>query len=132
MLREIILNAEKENDIKKIPLLTSFYIIPTEVLHEGSNNEYCVIRIVGVNINENYLKEIDEDTLIYVNNYGIEKLIQNNKDLKLENECLEKRLKHLLESDLIKMFDEINTRTKEYKYDISKLDKEYVFVLTFE
>lgn len=38
-------------------------------------------------------------------------------------ECLDKRLNHLLESNLIKLFDDKDISTREYKLDINYLDK---------
>lgn len=37
---------------------------------------------------------------------------------------LERRLKHLLQSDFIRSFDEVDVHTKEYKRDIKEADKE--------
>lgn len=54
--------------------------------------------------------------------------ILNTQDVKLSAEretikILERRLRHLLESQVIQSFDEINPHTKKYKYDIKTLDK---------
>ena len=42
--------------------------------------------------------------------------------LKEENESLRRRLQHLLESEYIRSFDEINPRTHTYKRDIREAD----------
>lgn len=39
-----------------------------------------------------------------------------------EYELLLKRFRHLLESDIIRLYDEVDPRTKEYKRDINELD----------
>lgn len=53
----------------------------------------------------------------------LEQLSVKYKDLKLENEVLEKRLRHLLQSETIKSFDEYKPFTREYNLDIKKLDE---------
>lgn len=53
----------------------------------------------------------------------LEQLSVKNKDLKLENEVLEKRLRHLFQSKTILCFDDLNPFTREYKVDIQKLDE---------
>lgn len=45
------------------------------------------------------------------------------KELTEENENFEKRLRHLLQSDFIASFDEVNIKTKEYFRDISEADE---------
>ena len=45
------------------------------------------------------------------------------KHQKNDTERLERRLKHLLQSDFIRSFDEVNPHTKEYKRDIKEADK---------
>lgn len=42
--------------------------------------------------------------------------------------CLQKRLKHLLKSKIISYFDEIDPKTKKYRYDISKFDSCYPLI----
>lgn len=66
---------------------------------------------------------ITDDTLAYLNVYKIEKIKQENKDLKQKNECIEKRLKHLLESNTISQYDRKNPLTSDYELDINELDK---------
>ena len=39
-----------------------------------------------------------------------------------EYELLLKRFRHLLESDIIRIYDEVDPRTKKYKRDIKELD----------
>lgn len=46
-------------------------------------------------------------------------------DLILENECLGKRLKHLLKSKIISKYDEKIPMTGEYRLNIEDLDKQY-------
>ena len=47
-----------------------------------------------------------------------------NERAKTEEETyLEKRLKHLWESDFIASFDEVDVNTKEYKRDIKEADQ---------
>lgn len=43
-------------------------------------------------------------------------------------EYLERRLKHLLQSDFIRSFDEVNPYTKEYKRDIKDADIKTVYL----
>ena len=40
-----------------------------------------------------------------------------------ENKALDKRLRHLLESDAIRLYDEVNHKTGEYRRDIKELDR---------
>ena len=42
---------------------------------------------------------------------------------KRDGEALLKRFRHLLESDVIARYDEVDPRTKEYKRDIRELDE---------
>jgi hypothetical protein len=44
------------------------------------------------------------------------------KDLRLENKVILRRLKHLLESDFISQFDQVDPNTKEYVRDIKEAD----------
>lgn len=57
-----------------------------------------------------------KDTHIY-------KLQEKNEELKFEVYYLEKRLRHLLQSETIKSFDEYKPFTREYNLDIKKLDE---------
>lgn len=43
-------------------------------------------------------------------------------------EYLERRLKHLLQSDFIRSFDEVNVHTKEYKRDIKEADAKILYL----
>lgn len=45
------------------------------------------------------------------------------EELEYEKACISKRLSHLLESNTIKSFDEVDPRTQEYKRDIREADK---------
>lgn len=45
------------------------------------------------------------------------------KEITEENENFKKRLRHLLQSDFIASFDEVNIKTKEYFRDISEADE---------
>ena len=49
--------------------------------------------------------------------------IKSIDNLELENEVLEKRLNHLLESNFISEYDKKNPLTSNYELDISELDK---------
>jgi len=70
---------------------------------------------------------------IYVGNYSPlnDSTISNilsTQDTKLSAErettkLLKRRLRHLLESKVISLYDEVNPHTKEYKHDIKTLDK---------
>lgn len=44
-------------------------------------------------------------------------------DLVCENKCLESRLRHLLKSSIIRDYDTLNPKTKEYNLDIEQLDE---------
>lgn len=46
------------------------------------------------------------------------------------NKMLEKRLKHLLNSKIIQLLDEIDSHTHTYKYDISKFDNAYPVIIS--
>lgn len=46
------------------------------------------------------------------------------------NRMLEKRLKHLFNSKLVQLLDEIDPRTHTYKYDISKFDNAYPVIIS--
>ena len=49
-------------------------------------------------------------------------LLKELKELHLENEVILRRLKHLLESDFISQFDQVDPNTKEYVRDIKEAD----------
>ena len=49
------------------------------------------------------------------------KVEQHNK-LAEENEALRRRLQHLLQSETVRMYDEIDPRTRKYQRDIRQLD----------
>lgn len=66
------------------------------------------------------------DTDYYIKLLGCE---NKNKELQSRINSLEKRLRHLLESDTIRLFDEVNPKTLEYKYDISMFDKDYTSIM---
>lgn len=66
------------------------------------------------------------DTDYYIKLLGCE---SKNKELQSRINSLEKRLRHLLESDTISLFDEVNSKTLEYKYDISIFDKDYTSIM---
>lgn len=55
----------------------------------------------------------------------MEQKLSKVEELELENKCLSKRLKHLLQSKLISLFDEVERNTQNYKLDINILDKEF-------
>ena len=55
------------------------------------------------------------------------KIEQYNK-LAEENEALRRRLQHLLQSETVRMYDEIDPRTREYMRDIRNLDTNFVTV----
>lgn len=55
----------------------------------------------------------------------MEQKLSKVEELKLENKCLSKRLKHLFQSNLICLYDEVNPKTKSYKLNINDLDKKY-------
>ena len=52
-----------------------------------------------------------------------EALQEENKKLKGYNEMLEKRLRHLLQSEFIRSFDIKDFKTKKYKRDIKEADE---------
>ena len=51
------------------------------------------------------------------------KLENDNRALRLFNDALEKRLRHLLQSKIVEEYDHINPHTGEYERDISGLDR---------
>ena len=55
------------------------------------------------------------------------KVEQHNK-LAEENEVLRRRLQHLLQSETVRMYDEIDPATREYMRDIRNLDTNFVTV----
>lgn len=55
----------------------------------------------------------------------MEQKLSKVEELELENKCLSKRLKHLLQSKLISLFDEVERNTQNYKLAINILDKEF-------
>lgn len=55
----------------------------------------------------------------------MEQKLSKVEDLELENKCLSKRLKHLTQSKLICLFDEVDRNTQSYKLNINDLDKKY-------
>lgn len=50
-------------------------------------------------------------------------LITAYENQRKENEVLLKRFRHLLESDVIRLYDEVDPRTKKYKRNVKDLDK---------
>lgn len=50
------------------------------------------------------------------------------KGLRLENEVILRRLKHLLESDYISQFDQVNPNTQEYIRDIREADRKVMYL----
>lgn len=50
------------------------------------------------------------------------------KGLRLENEVILRRLRHLLESDYISQFDRVDPHTKEYIHDIREADRSVVYL----
>lgn len=48
--------------------------------------------------------------------------VEQYNELKEENEVLRRRLQHLLQSETVRMYDEIDPRTREYMRDIRQLD----------
>lgn len=51
--------------------------------------------------------------------------LSKDEKLELENKCLSKRLKHLLQSKIICLYDEIDQNTQSYKFNINYFDKKY-------
>lgn len=50
------------------------------------------------------------------------------KGLRLENEVILRRLKHLLESDYISQFDQVDPNTQEYIRDIREADRKVMYL----
>lgn len=53
---------------------------------------------------------------------ALETIIATNKNLQKENNCLWERIKYLLTSRTVRMYDEVDPITKKHKFDISDLD----------
>ncbi len=56
--------------------------------------------------------------------------MENIELIKIENEILKKRLKHLYKSKLIRIYDKKDYKTGDYMLDISTLDN--IFTLFIE
>lgn len=71
--------------------------------------------------NEEVIKELENMRKF---NYTLAPDEVFNKAIKAleHNYILERRLKHLLQSEFIRSFDEVDARTKEYKRDIREAD----------
>jgi hypothetical protein len=54
--------------------------------------------------------------------------LQELKGLRLENEVILRRLKHLLESDYISQFDQVDPNTKEYIRNIKEADRRVMYL----
>lgn len=55
-------------------------------------------------------------------------LITAYENQRKENEVLLRRFRHLLESDTIALYDEVDPRTKEYMRDIKELDESVIIL----
>ena len=88
--------------------------------------------INGIRNPEDINKKIIQIEPIGHNNFMVEIVEEGTTDnaaeisrLQKAIECLEKRLKHLLSSDVIRRYDEYDRKTGTYARDISKFDEKY-------
>lgn len=76
-----------------------------------------------ISVIERFIGYIDEDMIERIK-IAIKKSVPTAaSELTVESDPIIKRLRHLLESEYIRSFDEIDPRTQEYKRDIREADK---------
>ena len=74
------------------------------------------------------LMELHKDHPHLVTKGDVEALQTGIKAIE-HHEIIERRLKHLLQSDFIRSFDEVNVSTKEYKRDISEAKQKKILYI---
>lgn len=103
--------------MEKVKTAGLAYPVCDQCPYNGQNN--CLIsfhRDVRVLIDE--FAERLKDEQAKVNNY-----IKESEQMRIERDALERRLKHLLQSETIRQFDAISPRSGDYERDISDLDE---------
>lgn len=75
-----------------------------------------------ISVIDRFIGYIDEDTIERIK-IAIKKVPTAYSELTVESDPIIKRLRHLLESEYIRSFDEVDPRTQEYKRDIREADK---------
>lgn len=76
-----------------------------------------------ISVIERFIGYIDEDMIERIK-IAIKKSVPTAaSELTVESDPIIKRLRHLLESEYIRSFDEVDPRTQEYKRDIREADK---------
>lgn len=110
-------NKKFEELMEKVKIAGSVYPLCDQCQYNGKNN--CLKsfhRDVGVLIDE--FAERLKDEQAKVNNY-----IKESEQMRIERDALERRLKHLLQSETIRQFDAISPRDGDYERDITELDE---------
>ena len=76
-----------------------------------------------ISVIERFIGYLDEDMIERIK-IAINKSVPTaTSELTVESDPIIKRLRHLLESEYIRSFDEVDPRTQEYKRDIREADK---------
>ena len=110
-------NKKFEELMEKVKIAVSSYPLCDQCPYNGQSK--CLIsfhRDVKAVING--FAEKLEDEQATVNNY-----IKELEEMRIERDALERRLKHLLQSETIRQFDAISPRGGDYERDITELDE---------
>ena len=75
-----------------------------------------------ISVIERFIGYLDEDMIGRIKR-SINNIPTASSELTVESDPIIKRLRHLLESEYIRSFDEVDPRTQEYKIDIREADK---------
>ena len=85
-------------------------------------SKYITLRCIDCNYEKVYAERLADGHMCPKCNSRLYIPIEQTRITEKEYELLLKRFRHLLESNIIALYDEIDPRTKEYKRDIKKLD----------
>lgn len=85
-------------------------------------SKYITLRCIDCNHEKVYAERLADGHMCPKCNSRLYIPIDQTRITEKEYELLLKRFRHLLESNIIALYDEIDPRTKEYKRDIKELD----------
>ena len=103
--------------MEKVKIAGTVYPVCDQCPYNGQNN--CLKSFHGdVRVLIDEFAERLKDEQAKVNNY-----IKESERMRIERDALERRLKHILQSETIRQFDAILTRGGDYERDISDLDE---------
>lgn len=103
--------------MEKVKIAGTVYPVCDQCPYNSQNN--CLARFHGdvKVLIDGYAERLkDEQAKVY--NY-----IKESEQMRIERDVLERRLKHLLQSETIRQFDAISPRNGDYERDISDLDE---------